>query len=422
MKRPAAALLALVLCQDALLAQLTVTVKIPQDFPTLAPMTVPVSCPPELAKTQLWTAAAGPKGDVLAQLTEAGLLTEHIKAEKPGQVRRDLHFILHDKYPKATTLTLSFAPAKIPDIELPSFFWKDTKGEFADLFFGKRPVMRYMYKAYDDSSADIRNRTYKVFHHLWDPTGKRLVTNGGHTNADATDPKKLLYPHHRGLQMGFNRCTYGDGKKADTWHCQKDDHQSHQGFLQNEAGPVMGRHRVAIDWHGAKKEVFAREEREMTVYNLPGGTMVEFAARVKTADGKVKLDGDPQHAGFQFRAHNDVAAKTAKQTYYLRPDGKGEPGKTRNWPGDKAHVNLPWNALSFVLDGQRYSVAYLDHPKNPRPSRHSERDYGRFGCYFEYEITKDRPLVVNYRIWLQEGEMTREQVHALSTSFTGRAE
>jgi hypothetical protein len=220
--------------------------------------------------------------------------------------------------------------------------------------------------------------------------------------------------------MGFNKCTYGDGKRADTWHCQKDDHQSHQGFLNVEAGPVVGRHRVAVDWHGAKKEVFAKEEREMTVYNVPRGTLVEFASRVKTPGGKVKLDGDPQHAGFQFRAHNDVAAKTAKQTYYLRPDGKGEPGKTRNWPGDKAHVDLPWNAMSFVLDGKRYTVAYLDHPKNPRAARHSERDYGRFGCYFEYEVTKDNPLVVHYRVWLQEGEMTRDQVQALSTSFTAR--
>jgi len=48
-----------------------------------------------------------------------------------------------------------------------------------------------------------------VFHHLYDPTGKRFVTNGGHTNDNITDAKKLLYPHHRGIMYGFNKCSYG---------------------------------------------------------------------------------------------------------------------------------------------------------------------------------------------------------------------
>jgi hypothetical protein len=74
--------------------------------------------------------------------------------------------------------------------------------------------------------------------------------------------------------------------------------------------------------------------------------------------------------------------------------------------------------MSFLLDGKRYTVAYLNSPTNPKPSRFSERDYGRFGCYFVYELTERTPLVVNYRVWLQDGEMTREQVQALYNEFT----
>src|SRR5207302_7663832 len=141
----------------------------------------------------------------------------------------------------------------------------------------------------------------------------------------------------------------------------------HERTLSTEEGAVLGRHRVAIAWHGPDQEVFAREEREMTVYGMDGGTLVEFASRLKTTGGKVRLDGDPQHAGFQFRAANDVAEKTAKETYYLRPDGKGKPGDTRNWEPKtkKGPINLPWDAMSFVLDGKRYTVAYLNHPDNP---------------------------------------------------------
>jgi hypothetical protein len=73
--------------------------------------------------------------------------------------------------------------------------------------------------------------------------------------------------------------------------------------------------------------------------------------------------------------------------------------------------------MSFVLGEKRYTVCYLDHPSNPHEARHSERDYGRFGCYFEHELTPEKPLVLNYRIWLQEGEMTGEQVLALSNQF-----
>ena len=45
----------------------------------------------------------------------------------------------------------------------------------------------------------------------------------------------------------------------------------------------------------------------------------------------MRLDGDPQHAGFHFRANQEVAKNGKENTYYLRPDGKGKLGDTRNW-------------------------------------------------------------------------------------------
>jgi hypothetical protein len=70
-----------------------------------------------------------------------------------------------------------------------------------------------------------------------------------------------------------------------------------------------------------------------------------------------------------------------------------------------------------VLGDKRYTAVYLDHPKNPKPARYSERDYGRFGSYFAADVEPDKPLIVNYRLWLQEGEMTVEQANALSRQF-----
>lgn len=348
------------------------------------------------------------------QLTAPSLRTEG-RLTALG-VRRDLHFVL-DKLPADKDVTATCRIVAVPTAS--SFRWTQPKEGPSGTILqrGETPVLGYVHAAYDPSTPDTRNRTYKVFHHLWSPDGKRLVTNGGHTDGLPKETK-LQFPHHRGIFFGFNKVSYDGGKKkADTWHCQKDDHISHEAVVGTEQGPVLGRQRVRLNWHGPGKEVFAQEEREITAYHLKGGTLIEWSTLLKTTGGPVTLDGDPQHAGFQFRAANEVAVKHEKETYYLRPDGKGKPNETRNWPQNKDHVNLPWNAVCFKLGDQRYTVAYLDHASNPREARHSERAYGRFGYYFQYQLTMEKPLRLTYRLWLQDGEMTGDQVKTLHRDF-----
>ncbi len=375
------------------------------------PVTVPLSLPAAWANRDPIVVRLPQGESVAGQVTAPGLLTMDMQPTAPNLVRRDLTFILPE-LPAEQSLTVQADFEKMPMIK--GFGWTDKAGEFEELSRGGQPVLRYICYTYDDSSKEARERSYKVFHHLYDPAGKRFVTNGGYT--DPPTDAKLLYPHHRGIMYGFMKCTYDGKGPVDTWHCTKDTHVAHVKDLERAAGPVLGRHRVLLDWYGNKTDVFAREQRELTVYNVQGSTLVEFASRLEATDGKVHLDGDPQHAGFQFRAANAVS-QNQKETYYLRPDGQGLLGKTRNWPGDKDHVDLPWDALSYVLDGQRYTVGYLNSPLNPKDSRFSEREYGRFGCYFVKDITKEQPLTVNYRLWLQEGEMSVEQMQALYRQF-----
>lgn len=352
------------------------------------------------------------------QITRAGLLVQPLKAGD-NQFVGELHFFV-PKLAAGESATFTASIGKAQEETPLSFNWVDSsqargeKDEYAEqsreLRLGTRPVLRYMHSQLDESTKEGRSATFKPYHHLYDPTGKRLVTKG----------PGGLFPHHRGVFYGWNKITYGsEGKQqADVWHCNNGEYQEHTEILLEEAGPVLGRQRVKINWRGRDKQVFAVETRELTTYNTPGGVLVEFASVLSNpSDDPVKLAGDPQHAGFQFRASQDVPDKTADQTYYLRPDGKGKPGKFRNWPDDKSHVNLPWHALSFVLDDQRYTCCYLDRPDNPKESRFSERDYGRFGSYFEYELRKDKPLRVNYRLWLQAGEMTVDQVKGLDDDF-----
>jgi hypothetical protein len=72
--------------------------------------------------------------------------------------------------------------------------------------------------------------------------------------------------------------------------------------------------------------------------------------------------------------------------------------------------------MSFVLGEKRYTTAYLSRP-HATEARHSERDYGRFGCYFVHEFEKDKPLRVVYRLWHQEGQMTQGEVAAKHADF-----
>lgn len=387
--------------------RLTLTVDAGRHDRTNSPACVMISVPESLANAPSVTLRSPDGRAIPGQLTAPGLLARPITTPR-ATVARELHFIIPqlkagEKISFNVTISDSTAKEKRA-----IFHWEEKPGQYIDLFYGTRPVMRYMCKPYDNSTERARVETYKVFHHVFDPTGSRIVTKG----------PGGLYTHHRGLFYGFNKVSY-NGKNVDIWHCKGDAYQSHEGVLAKEEGPVLGRHRIAIDWHGVGGKVFAKEQREMTAYSVPGGILIEFASRLESVVGKVKLDGDPQHAGFHFRADNEVAAKTQKLTYFLRPDGRGKPGETRNWDKRtrKGPVNLPWNAMSFVLGGKRYTVVYLDKPTNPKEARYSERTYGRFGSYFEYELTPTKPLEVNYRIWLQEGEMTVPQASALSADF-----
>ncbi len=311
------------------------------------------------------------------------------------------------------------------------FKWHDDASGEAELRFDGRggdiPVMKYMYASLDESTKETRDQTYKVFHHAYSPDGSQLLTKG----------PGGLFPHHRGMFYGFNRIRYGDNQSADVWHCKEGASQTHEETVRQIAGPVFGRHVVVIHWRGKDGKPFAYETREMTAYRVNHSNIIDFCSVLTTAGGEVKLDGDPQHAGFQFRATQRVPDETRELTFYVRPDGVGEPGKFRNWSANKNdsetnknHINLPWNAMCMTLPAleeetnkrraptaTQFTVAYLDHPDNPKPSRYSERDYGRFGSYFEHTLTGDHPLLLKYRIKINDTFLEKGDIQAASDDF-----
>lgn len=302
----------------------------------------------------------------------------------------------------------------------PTLSFVEKTNSHIDIVRNGKPLVRFVNAKRDGTTKDTHELTFKPFHHIYDPVNQEtLLTNGvGHAAN-----KELLYPHHRGLFYAFNKVSYGK-EKCDVWHGRNGEYVEFDKTIVQEASGHTAKHSAALSWHGTKGDVFAQEVRTVTVVDRADGIIIDFASTLTTKLEKVMLDGDPQHAGFHFRAAMEVAKSGKVNTYYLRPDGQGEIGKTRNWDAktkDPQTVNLPWNACSFVVANKRYTVLRIVHPDNPRETRGSERDYGRFGDYFEWSLTPSTPLTVQYRIWVQAGEMTVKQCQVMAEEFTRKA-
>jgi hypothetical protein len=278
------------------------------------------------------------------------------------------------------------------------FSWKDTEGQYLDLLFSGRKVTRYMY-ALDRSTKQRVLETYKTFLHVFDAAGENLLTNG----PDGLNPymtNKVLYPHHRGIFIGWNRLEFG-GKRYDFWHMGEQGRvQKHEKFLELTSGPVLARSNSLVHWNDKDGRTIIAEQRKTTVFRQSEPTilLLDFITELKAVNGDVLLDGDPEHAGFQYRPHDDVAKgdKDVKATYLFHKDGI-DAHKDRD---------LPWVAMSYGLNGKRYSVLYMDSPDNPKPTIYSAyRDYGRFGAFFKKKINDGDTLTLRYRIWITEGPM-----------------
>ena len=299
------------------------------------------------------------------------------------------------------TLSRKKKPAK-------NFSWKNEKGEYLDLLFDGRKVTRYMY-AYDTLNPQRVFETYKPFLHVFDEQGQNLLTNG----PDGMHPylkDEIKYPHHRGIFIGWSKLECA-GKTYSFWGMGGGVVQRHEKFLEQVAGPVLAGSKTLIHWNDKDGELIVAEQRQTTVFrqSKPTILLLEFRTELKAVRGDVFLNGDPEHAGFQYRAHDAVAKgdKEVKATYLFHKDGI-EPKKDKD---------LPWAAMSYTLNGRRYSVQHMNHPENPEPTVYSAyRDYGRFGAFFQQKINAGETLTLRYRIWVGQGETPQRQV--LSSKYS----
>lgn len=275
----------------------------------------------------------------------------------------------------------------------------DYPGQHTDLLGADgRPLVRYIYQR-DTSTKESTFDTAKVFAHVMAPDGETTLTSGA---------GGAVFPHHRGIFVGWNKILH-DGQSHDLWHV-RDTEQKHIE-LAIGADNTSAFVKATIHWIGKDGKPLIEEVRTYRlVESKDAYAVIDLTSQLTAVAGDLVLDGDPEHAGIQFRPAQEVAQnKSARYTFHA---DNVDPTK---------QVDLPWVACSFTTVGQEWTVQHINHPDNPTGARWSAyRDYGRFGPFPVIRIGKGETQELRFRFRVTQGETpAREALAAAASEFAG---
>lgn len=247
-----------------------------------------------------------------------------------------------------------------------------------------KPVLTYEYAHELGEDGKVTFDTAKVFYHVVGPDGETTLTKGPGGK----------FPHHRGIFIGWNKITH-NGKGHDLWHV-KNTTQKHVSFTRqqtNDAGTTVA---SRIDWIGTEGKPVLEETRSVTVHHDAGGAyaLIDVVSELTAANGEVELNGDPEHAGIQFRPSQEVAEN--KSSKYVFPVDDAKQNK---------YAGLDWVAQTFEVAGQAWTVQHMSHPGNPDPDARwsAYRDYGRFGEFPVIKLADGQTVTLRYRFRVTKG-------------------
>ncbi len=276
-----------------------------------------------------------------------------VEAAENGQVR--LTFIageLKAGVPRAFRVDASAAAATGSSVEV------KRAGENAEFWIGGKLFTRY-----DTTTGP--NKPY--FYPLFAP-GERQVVR--HWPVEKVGSETNDHPHHRGLWF-----THGKVNGVDFWMEKGGTGKTvHTGYEAVQSGAVYGLMRTRTDWVKPNGNKIAEDAREVRVYNLNSGYLMDFTVTVKAVGGPLVF-GDTKEGSFALRMADSMRAADEK--------GKALNGHILNAKGDKDAAAwgkaAAWCDYWGPVDDQTVGVAIFDDPKNPRhPTTWHVRDYGLF--------------------------------------------
>src|SRR2546426_3911044 len=150
---------------------------------------------------------------------------------------------------------------------------------------------------------------FKPYLHVYGDEGQ-LLTNPG---LNAAGKAAGLYPHHRGIFIGWNKII-SDLGSFDLWHFNNGGKMELSRFEVLKATDNDATLVALITWRGGKKDAddsdLLLSERRTLKISRPEGRRTQIDARFElTAARDFSLDGDLQHAGIHFRAADEVATR-----------------------------------------------------------------------------------------------------------------
>jgi hypothetical protein len=254
---------------------------------------------------------------------------------------------------------------------VPRTFWVDTSapavpglavelkrdGENVDFLVGGQKFTRY-----DTTTGP----TKPYFYPLFAPGGKQIVRQWP---VEKTESGTKDHPHHRGLWF-----THGKVNGVDFWlEGAKTGKTVHNGYETVQSGAVYGLLRAKTDWLTPDGKKIASDARDVRVYNLSSGILMEFSISITALEPLTF--GDTKEGTFALRVADSMRAAVEK--------GKTAEGHILNSNGDKDAKawgkSAAWCAYYGPVDGETVGVAIFDDPKNLRyPTTWHVRDYGLF--------------------------------------------
>jgi hypothetical protein len=279
-------------------------------------------------------------------------------------------------------------------IAFADFSVKETTGKHIDVLDSDGKTVARVMTDGDVSTDELRHNNYKVYTHVFDQEGKEPITKGAGGQ----------FTHHRGIFLGWSKTKF-DGKGIDSWH-MKGCVQAYQKIVAQETSKDSAKLNVLIHWQTDDGKVFIEEQRTQMFTKIKGdeGTylQVDVHSELTAPIADVELNGDPEHAGCQFRPSQAVA-KNKSAKYLFHAEGIN-PKKVKD---------LPWVAESFQIGDKKYFAQHISAPSIPKGNTYSAyRDYGRFGAYFVATVKKGKTLKLDYRINVGEGELPAREAFA----------
>jgi hypothetical protein len=306
------------------------------------------------------------------------------------------------RFPLASIVGLASLVCLAPKTVRAEFSFADTAGDHLDVLKDGKPLVRWQY-AFDPSTPERLHDTYKPYLHVLDASGKGLITKGPGGE----------FTHHRGWFLGWSKITLPDGASLDRWH-MKGGNIIQKKIVSQTTGEDSASFTVLLHWQGATEEPILSEERTFTLHAAPAPAyaLIEMRSEITALAGETSLGGDPEHAGLQFRPAGNIERSL---TTYVYPKADADPHKDRDYP---------WVIENFSLADRRYSVAFLNHPENPKDTPFSAyRDYGRFGGFFRTVIPTGGKSTLRGRILVAEGQsLSPDLVQKAANVFTGSNE